>query len=87
MNIESIPIEVSLDELIEVGGDNLPDKRVEYNVEYISELRDMIDRLPTEIVRIGQKRVDGYPLTSAERKRLERFRRLHRNGGNGKYEF
>jgi hypothetical protein len=39
------------------------------------ELRDLIARLPPEIVRIGQKKVDGYPLTDVERKRLERFRK------------
>jgi len=82
MGIESLPIEVSLDELIEVGGYDPPDKRVKYNVEYIVELRDLIDRLPIEIICLGQKRVDGDPLTSAERKRLERFRRSHRNGGD-----
>ena len=84
MDIQIIPIVVSLDELVEVGGDghDPPDKRVEYDVEYIIELRDIIDRLPSDIVRLGQKKVDGYPLTTAERKQLERFRKNHRNGGD-----
>jgi hypothetical protein len=83
MRIKNLPIEVSLDELAEVGGYDPPDKRDEYNVEYMAELRDLIGRLPSEIIRLGQKRVDRVPLTSAERKQLERFRRSRRNGGNG----
>ena len=87
MDIEDIPIVVSIDELVEDGGDGPPDKKVECNIEYIIELRDIIDRLPSEIVCLGQKKVDGYPWTPAERKRIERFRRLNRNGGNGKYKY
>lgn len=83
MRIEDIPIEVSLDELGEVGGYDPPEERDEYNVEYMAELHDLIGRLPSEIIRLGQKRLDGDPLTCAERKRLERFRKFHRNGGNG----
>ena len=87
MDIESIPIVVSIDELVEVGGYDPPDKKVECNIEYIIELRDIIDRLPSEIVRLGHKKVNGYSWTPAERKRIERFRKLNRNGGNGKYKF
>jgi hypothetical protein len=81
MGIESFRIVVSLDELIEIGGYDPPDERMEYNFEYRVELRDIIDRLPNEIIRLGQKRIDGDPLTSAERKRLERFRKIHRDNG------
>lgn len=83
MDIESFPILVSLDTLIEAGGYDPPDKRMEYDFKYRVELRDIIDGLPSEIIRLGQKRLDGDPLTCAERKRLERFRKFHRNGGNG----
>lgn len=78
---------VSIDEPINREGDGylcladiLPSDE---NIEHTIELRDLLSRLPAEIVQLGQKRVDGYPLTATERKRLERFRRLHRNGGDG----
>jgi len=70
---------VSIEELAEKGRD-IP--RNGCSMEKKAELRDIISRLPEEIVRIGIKRVEGYPLTPTERKRLERYRKHYRNGEN-----
>ncbi len=82
MYIKNIPIVISLEELMEEGGDKFLDSRTEYNIEYLTELRDIVDKIPKKIVHLGQKKVDGYPLTSAERKQLQRFREQYRNGKN-----
>lgn len=75
----SLDMPVKVDEYgnILTWADIIPDHRQDVEAQAIA--RVLLESVPPEILRIGQKRVDGEALSPAERKRLERFRKRNNN--------